>query len=134
MTNETAITDANSGEIVAALRSISEILIWGDKNDPSVFEVFLEKHMLAYFVSILRQCDAVFAKPATHFQEGTVMQSNGFLAIEKRLYGPRELRQPAERHFCDSLASIVSAAICVGYLWPQRVACALFSPPSESQV
>ncbi|XP_055334786.1 uncharacterized protein LOC129585907 [Paramacrobiotus metropolitanus] len=58
---ESSVTDTNSAEIVAALRSISEILIWGDKNDPSVFEVFLEKRMLAYFVCILQQCAEVFS-------------------------------------------------------------------------
>jgi Uncharacterised conserved protein len=62
LTNEPAVGDSNSAEIVAVLRNIAEILIWGDKNDPSVFECFLEKHMLANFVSILQQCGAVFAK------------------------------------------------------------------------
>ncbi|OQV21537.1 putative Protein CLEC16A [Hypsibius exemplaris] len=62
LTNEPAVGDSNSAEIVAVLRNMSEILIWGDKNDPSVFECFLEKHMLANFVSILQQCGVVFTK------------------------------------------------------------------------
>ena len=62
LTNEPAVGDSNSAEIVAVLRNMSEILIWGDKNDPSVFECFLEKHMLANFVSILQQCGVVFTR------------------------------------------------------------------------
>ncbi|KAH7731495.1 Protein GOP-1 [Aphelenchoides avenae] len=32
------VTDGNKGLLVEALRSIAEILIWGDQNDSSVFE------------------------------------------------------------------------------------------------
>lgn len=49
------ITDANKANVIEALRSITEILIWGDQNDNSVFDVFLEKQMLVHFVEIMRQ-------------------------------------------------------------------------------
>lgn len=37
------------------IRSITEILIWGDQNDSSVFDFFLEKNMFVFFLNILRQ-------------------------------------------------------------------------------
>ncbi|XP_064631052.1 protein CLEC16A-like isoform X3 [Lineus longissimus] len=49
------ITDANRSQLVETLRSISEILIWGDQNDSSVFDFFLEKNMLSFFLSYMRQ-------------------------------------------------------------------------------
>ncbi|PIK45856.1 hypothetical protein BSL78_17276 [Apostichopus japonicus] len=49
------ITEQNSSLLVETLRSISEILIWGDQNDSSVFDFFLEKNMLLFFLKILRQ-------------------------------------------------------------------------------
>ncbi|XP_070580658.1 protein CLEC16A-like isoform X2 [Ptychodera flava] len=49
------ITEQNKSLLVETLRSISEILIWGDQNDSTVFDFFLEKNMLAFFLRILRQ-------------------------------------------------------------------------------
>ena len=40
-------------KVVEALRSIAEILIWGDQNDSSVFEFFLEKNMFLFFINLL---------------------------------------------------------------------------------
>lgn len=48
------VTEQNKDLLVETLRSISEILIWGDQNDGSVFDFFLEKNMLSYFVKIMR--------------------------------------------------------------------------------
>lgn len=42
--------------MLESLRSISEILIWGDQNDASVFDYFLEKQMLSFFVTITKKC------------------------------------------------------------------------------
>uniref|UniRef100_A0A183BRV1 FPL domain-containing protein n=1 Tax=Globodera pallida TaxID=36090 RepID=A0A183BRV1_GLOPA len=36
------ITEANSALVVEALRAITEVLIWGDQNDGTVFDFFLE--------------------------------------------------------------------------------------------
>lgn len=43
------VSDNNRGLLVETLRSIAEILIWGDQNDSSVFDFFLEKNMLSFF-------------------------------------------------------------------------------------
>ncbi|XP_028967494.1 protein CLEC16A [Galendromus occidentalis] len=49
------VTEHNKDQLVETLRSISEILIWGDQNDGSVFDFFLEKNMLSFFVKIMQQ-------------------------------------------------------------------------------
>lgn len=49
------VTENNRGLLVESLRSIAEILIWGDQNDSSVFDFFLEKNMLSFFLRIMRQ-------------------------------------------------------------------------------
>ncbi|XP_053696989.1 protein CLEC16A homolog [Sabethes cyaneus] len=51
----TTVSESNRGLLVESLRSIAEILIWGDQNDSSVFDFFLEKNMLSYFLNIMRQ-------------------------------------------------------------------------------
>ncbi|KAG1653380.1 Protein CLEC16A [Nymphon striatum] len=49
------VSDGNRELLVETLRSIAEILIWGDQNDSSVFDFFLEKNMLSFFLKIMRQ-------------------------------------------------------------------------------
>ncbi|XP_033751151.1 protein CLEC16A-like isoform X2 [Pecten maximus] len=49
------VHEHNRSLLVETLRSISEILIWGDQNDSSVFDFFLEKNMLSFFLRYLRQ-------------------------------------------------------------------------------
>eukprot|EP00800_Vazella_pourtalesii_P018030 TRINITY_DN5686_c0_g1_i1.p1 TRINITY_DN5686_c0_g1~~TRINITY_DN5686_c0_g1_i1.p1 ORF type:complete len:1029 (+),score=223.31 TRINITY_DN5686_c0_g1_i1:89-3175(+) len=49
------VTESNKGTLVEALRSTAEILIWGDQNDSSVFDYFLEKNMQSFFLDILKQ-------------------------------------------------------------------------------
>ena len=49
------VYDANRDLLIESLRSISEILIWGDQNDSSVFDYFLERGTLAYFLNYMRQ-------------------------------------------------------------------------------
>ncbi|CAH2234784.1 protein CLEC16A homolog isoform X5 [Pararge aegeria] len=51
----TTVSESNRGILVESLRCIAEILIWGDQNDSSVFDFFLEKNMLSYFLRIMRQ-------------------------------------------------------------------------------
>ncbi|XP_036408056.1 protein CLEC16A isoform X3 [Megalops cyprinoides] len=55
LTKNTTVTDHNRNLLVETIRSITEILIWGDQNDSSVFDYFLEKNMFAFFLNILRQ-------------------------------------------------------------------------------
>nr|CAD7261213.1 unnamed protein product [Timema shepardi] len=49
------VSENNRGLLVETLRSIAEILIWGDQNDSSVFDFFLEKNMLSFFLKIMKQ-------------------------------------------------------------------------------
>ncbi|XP_066153466.1 protein CLEC16A homolog isoform X2 [Euwallacea fornicatus] len=49
------VSEHNRELLVETLRSIAEILIWGDQNDSSVFDFFLEKNMLSFFLRIMRQ-------------------------------------------------------------------------------
>ncbi|XP_076312191.1 C-type lectin domain containing ema isoform X3 [Tachypleus tridentatus] len=49
------VTEQNKSLLVETLRSIAEILIWGDQNDSTVFDFFLEKNMLSFFLQIMKQ-------------------------------------------------------------------------------
>lgn len=49
------VLETNRKVLVEALRAIAEILIWGDQNDSSVFDFFLERQMLSYFLQIMKQ-------------------------------------------------------------------------------
>uniref|UniRef100_A0A8C4QRE3 C-type lectin domain containing 16A n=1 Tax=Eptatretus burgeri TaxID=7764 RepID=A0A8C4QRE3_EPTBU len=55
LTRNTTVTEGNRNLLVETIRSISEILIWGDQNDSTVFDYFLEKNMFIFFLNILRQ-------------------------------------------------------------------------------
>ncbi|XP_041432916.1 protein CLEC16A isoform X2 [Xenopus laevis] len=55
LTKNTTVTDLNRNLLVETIRSITEILLWGDQNDSSVFDFFLEKNMFVFFLNILRQ-------------------------------------------------------------------------------
>ncbi|CAJ0600555.1 unnamed protein product [Cylicocyclus nassatus] len=49
------VVEGNRKVLVEALRAIAEILIWGDQNDSKVFDFFLERQMLSYFLQIMKQ-------------------------------------------------------------------------------
>lgn len=51
----TTVSENNRGLLVESLRCIAEILIWGDQHDSLVFDFFLEKNMLSFFLHIMRQ-------------------------------------------------------------------------------
>ena len=51
------VTDANRALIVEALRSIAELVIWSDQNDPVIVEYFLTENLLGHFHRILLQPD-----------------------------------------------------------------------------
>lgn len=55
MSRNQTVSESNRELLVETLRSIAEILIWGDQNDSSVFDFFLEKNMLSFFLRIMRQ-------------------------------------------------------------------------------
>ena len=54
------VTASNRETLIEALRAMSEILIWGDQNDGSVFDFFLEKNMLEFFLHYMQQKSAQF--------------------------------------------------------------------------
>lgn len=49
------VVEGNKTLLVEALRATAEILIWGDQNDASVFDFFLERQMLSHFLNIMEQ-------------------------------------------------------------------------------
>ncbi|VDD91083.1 unnamed protein product [Enterobius vermicularis] len=49
------VVESNKTLLVEALRATAEILIWGDQNDASVFDFFLERQVLSHFLSIMEQ-------------------------------------------------------------------------------
>ncbi|XP_015791120.1 protein CLEC16A homolog [Tetranychus urticae] len=55
MAKNQTVSESNKTLLVETLRSISEILIWGDQNDSTVFDFFLEKNMLSFFLEIMAQ-------------------------------------------------------------------------------
>ncbi|XP_063722479.1 protein CLEC16A-like isoform X2 [Symsagittifera roscoffensis] len=55
LVKNSTVTNQNRNLLVETLRSISEIMIWGDQNDSSVFDFFLEKNMLSFFKKIMKQ-------------------------------------------------------------------------------
>uniref|UniRef100_A0A1I8I7J0 DDE_Tnp_1_7 domain-containing protein n=1 Tax=Macrostomum lignano TaxID=282301 RepID=A0A1I8I7J0_9PLAT len=54
------VTEQNRSLVVEALRSMSEILIWGDQNDDTVFDFFLEKSLLSFFLNYMKQKSGQF--------------------------------------------------------------------------
>lgn len=55
MSKNSIVTEQNKTLLVETLRQIAEILIWGDQNDSSVFDFFLERNMLSFFLDIMKQ-------------------------------------------------------------------------------
>ncbi len=47
------VNDANRDAVVEALRSMAELMIWGDQHDPKFFEYFLEASLLRHFTKFL---------------------------------------------------------------------------------
>lgn len=49
------VTEANKATVVETIRSIAEFMIWGDQNEPKIFEFFLENNILLYLHRMLAQ-------------------------------------------------------------------------------
>jgi protein CLEC16A len=47
------VSEANKSLVVETIRNVAEFLIWGDQNEPRVFDFFLENNILAY----LHRCE-----------------------------------------------------------------------------
>lgn len=50
LTKNTTVTDHNRNLLVETIRTITEILIWGDQNDSSVFEWVSHLFVFVFFV------------------------------------------------------------------------------------
>ncbi|XP_038983749.1 protein TRANSPARENT TESTA 9-like isoform X2 [Phoenix dactylifera] len=48
------VNEVNKDFVIEALRSIAELVTYGDQHDPSFFEFFMEKQIMGEFVRILR--------------------------------------------------------------------------------
>lgn len=55
----TVINDSNKDYVIETLRSMAELLIWGDQHDPSFFEFFMEKQVMAHFIRILKNSKTI---------------------------------------------------------------------------
>ena len=53
MLDNVVVTEVNRSWIVESLRAIAEIVIWGDQNDPAVFEFFMEKVLHPHVLHVL---------------------------------------------------------------------------------
>jgi protein CLEC16A len=49
------VNEGNRALVVETIRSIAEFMIWGDQNEPKVFEFFLENNVMVYLHKILLQ-------------------------------------------------------------------------------
>ncbi|KEH32539.1 hypothetical protein MTR_4g127210 [Medicago truncatula] len=54
LTKVQVVSDVNKDFVIEALRSIAELMTYGDQNDPSYFEFFMEKQVMGEFVRILK--------------------------------------------------------------------------------
>ncbi|CAL9043804.1 unnamed protein product [Musa banksii] len=48
------VNDVNKDSVIEVLRSIAELVTYGDQHDPSIFEFFMEKQIMGEFARILR--------------------------------------------------------------------------------
>ncbi|KAK9796324.1 hypothetical protein WJX73_003927 [Symbiochloris irregularis] len=49
------VTDANRDVVVETLRSIAELMIWGDQHEPRFFDYFAENNVLQHFTQFLQK-------------------------------------------------------------------------------
>ena len=49
-----SVTANNKQLIIETLRSMAELLIWGDQHEPSFFDYFAEHNMLQHFTRIIQ--------------------------------------------------------------------------------
>ncbi|XP_019463422.1 PREDICTED: uncharacterized protein LOC109362230 isoform X1 [Lupinus angustifolius] len=54
LTKVQTINDVNKDFVIEALRSIAELITYGDQHDPTFFEFFMEKQVMGEFVRILK--------------------------------------------------------------------------------
>uniref|UniRef100_A0A7E4ZSZ0 FPL domain-containing protein n=1 Tax=Panagrellus redivivus TaxID=6233 RepID=A0A7E4ZSZ0_PANRE len=52
------VTESNRDIVIEALRLLSEVLVWGDQNDVSIFDFFLERQMHQHFLGIMQESNS----------------------------------------------------------------------------
>ena len=54
LSHNTSVTDSNSLLLIETLRSLAEVMIWGDQHEPSFFEYFAEHNVVQHFVRLIQ--------------------------------------------------------------------------------
>ncbi|EOD30519.1 hypothetical protein EMIHUDRAFT_456574, partial [Emiliania huxleyi CCMP1516] len=70
------VTERNRAAVVDNLRTIAELVLWGDQNDPVLFDFFLEKNMLGIFWRLLEQRETPVSVKVQMLQTLSILISN----------------------------------------------------------
>lgn len=55
LTRNPVVTESNRATVIEALRAIAEFMIWGDQNEPRIFDYLLENNIMTYLHRVLLQ-------------------------------------------------------------------------------
>ncbi|XP_029125832.1 protein TRANSPARENT TESTA 9 isoform X2 [Cajanus cajan] len=83
LTKVQIINEVNKGFVVEALRSIAELITYGDQHDPSFFEFFMEKQVMGEFLRVLK-LSRTLSVPLQLLQTVSIMVQN--LKSEHAIY------------------------------------------------
>ncbi|KAK7291852.1 hypothetical protein RIF29_07338 [Crotalaria pallida] len=83
LTKVQIVNEVNKDFVIEALRSIAELITYGDQNDPTFFEFFMEKQVTSEFVRILKLSRTV-SVPLQLLQTVSIMVQN--LRSEHAIY------------------------------------------------
>ncbi|KAJ7522980.1 hypothetical protein O6H91_18G033200 [Diphasiastrum complanatum] len=72
----TTIIESNKDSIVETLRSIAELMIWGDQHDPSFFDFFMEKQVMGLFIQTLKISSQITGVAVQLLQSLSIMIQN----------------------------------------------------------
>ncbi|XP_047171374.1 protein TRANSPARENT TESTA 9-like isoform X3 [Vigna umbellata] len=75
LTKVQIISEVNKGFVIEALRSIAELITYGDQHDPSYFEFFMEKQVMGEFIRVLKLTGTV-SVPLQLLQTVSIMVQN----------------------------------------------------------
>ncbi|XP_022636187.1 uncharacterized protein LOC106761988 isoform X3 [Vigna radiata var. radiata] len=83
LTKVQIVNDVNKDFVIEALRSIAELITYGDQHDPSFFDFFMEKQVVGEFVRILKLSKSI-SIPLQLLQTVSIMIQN--LRSEHAIY------------------------------------------------
>ncbi|ESW10756.1 hypothetical protein PHAVU_009G235200 [Phaseolus vulgaris] len=83
LTKVQIVNDVNKDFVIEALRSIAELITYGDQHDPTFFEFFMEKQVVGDFVRILKLSKSI-SIPLQLLQTVSIMIQN--LRSEHAIY------------------------------------------------